>query len=309
MKKLFLGFLLLFCLGADHEVSGTPGQVACLSRTNFPAWIFDSLRTRLQRDLKQTVNLLVLPASGPVSIEAIASSGYCLLEVGTSPGEVPGNWTLTPFSYSLLWVLAIREKENSQAEFQPPRNLEEFMAQCENWKKENPQKFPWFDSLFSPTTLLRIQRAVEGPASSGAVIPLLQKALQDKILNPLSMEADESLAYEVLDGEDCLFSSQWIPQDFLFDPPLLSKNPAGFRFAPFPGKIREVPRITFRLYDLGNVKETKSGPSGPDLPEPDGESVSPWTDAPFAECRFPEEARWIESEFTILYRTLVKAGY
>ncbi|MBI3038456.1 hypothetical protein HYY75_05310 [bacterium] len=147
----------------------------------------------------------------------------------------------------------------SLTSFSPPRSLSEFLKTLENLRTLDSYIFPWFEPFYDRNTLFRLKQAISGNILSNSAkqevstrskefVSFIHQALNRKLLNPLSMEADGNLSYEVFEAGDSTFSTFWILQSELIPNTRSSKN-SDVRFTPFPGKtdFSPIPRMTFRL--------------------------------------------------------------
>lgn len=274
-------------------------EILMPSRLNFPAWVLDSLRKRTGTMLAHEVSLHLFPISTELGPVDVASVPLMLIEEGTHLASVAANMRPTPITLHVFWMLGTRMDSLAPVASAPPANLPEFCALLEKLRAHNPAHYPWFESLESPLTLFRLRQALRtGPVD---VTPAqLQNALDRKWLNPYSLESEESLAHEVFEAGDAVFTSLWVPGDAVASPASLATE--AIRFSPFPGPDgpSAVPHIQFRLWADRDDPRWSARPVTPFVPSPEiGGAV-------FLPCDIPSERLWVKREGSRYFNRLIE---
>ncbi len=295
------GILLLAVLLLFPTVSGVCDTLEILmpSRLNFPSWVLDSLRKRMGTMLAHEVSLHLLPIStepGPVDV---ASVPLLLIEEGTHLASVSANMRPTPITLHVFWMLGTRMDLLAPVASAPPANLPEFDDLLEKLRLHTPEHYPWFESLEAPLTLFRLRQAMRsGPID---ITPArIQKALDRKWLNPYSLESDESLAHEVFEAGDAVFTSLWVPGDAIASPASVASGT--IRFSPFPGPAgpTAVPHIRLRLWADRDDPRWSGRTAALFVPSRDiGHAV-------FLPCDIPSERLWVKREGSRYFNRLVE---
>lgn len=292
---------LLLCMVLFTAAAGLCDtlQILMPSRLNFPAWILDSLRHRIEALLDHEVSLQLLPTSSELGPVDVASVPLVLIEEGTHLASVAANMRPTPITLDVFWVLGTRMDLLAPVASAPPSSLPEFQALLEKLHQQNLEHYPWFESLEAPLTLFRLRHAMRtGPVDFTA--SLLQEALDRKWLNPYSLESDESLAYEVFEAGDAVFTSLWIPADVIASPSTGENRT--IRFTPFPGPKgpTPIPHIQLRLWADHQDSRWSGKPRKPFVP---AREIS---DAVFLPCDIPSERLWVRRDGSRFFNRLIE---
>lgn len=297
----FRGILLLAALLAFPATTGLCDTLEILmpSRLNFPSWVLDSLRKRVGTMLAHDVSLHLLPIStesGPVDV---ASVSLLLIEEGMHLASVAANMRPTPITLHVFWMLGTRMDLLAPIASAPPASLSEFEDLLEELRLHTPDHYPWFESLEAPLTLFRLRQAMRaGPVD---IAPTrIQKALDKKWLNPYSLESDESLAHEVFEAGDAVFTSLWVPGDAVAS--LASVATGTIRFSPFPGSTgpTPIPHIRLRLWVDRDDPRWSSHTDAAFVPSREIEH------AVFLPCDIPSERLWVKREGSRYFNRLVE---
>ncbi len=277
-------------------------------------WVLDSIRVELSEKLKRPVTLIVRPASYVISLNEIASGALLL----TERVQLPEKLECVGVGIGLVWCLGVRVSELEKVASGCPQTFSELLKYSELIRKSNNDGYPWFESLYGSHTLLRLENALGAPEKSGSddvvgsnsssLISLLHDALDRKLINPLSLEADETMAFDVLEAGDCVFASLWIPERLFLHPKKDSRKFKELRFVSFPGRNGPIspPRITFHLFSLKKgdshsrfLKPKSKDPESCDFPHETGVLRK------FSDCDFHAEKKWIQEVYPILYNSLI----
>lgn len=107
---------------------------------------------------------------------------------------------------------------------QPPRNLDQLKEAAVTIKNQGIVTYPWFDSFASLEALvcefvwltgafggsLEVNGRIKvNSAASLAALSYLKELLDEGLINPYSLQADELLSAEVFLKEDCAFTTNW----------------------------------------------------------------------------------------------------
>lgn len=274
-------------------------QIVMPSRLNFPSWILDSLRHRLETLLGHEVSLHLLLTDSGLGPVDVASIPLVLIEEGTHLSSVAANMRPTPVTLDVFWLLGTRMDLLAPVASAPPADLPEFHILLEKLRRHHQGRYPWFESLEAPLTLFRLRHAMRtGPVDGTASI--LQEALDRKWLNPYSLESDESLAYEVFEAGDTVFSSLWVPGDVIASGSV--RESSNIRFIPFPGPKgpAPVPHIQMRLWADHDDPRWSGKPSAPFVP------ARELSDAVFLPCDIPSERLWTKRDGSRFFNRLIE---
>ncbi len=321
---LALAVLVFLLFGEGYSEESV--QVIMPCRFNLVPWTLDSIRKILARDLEHPVSLIIRPITGPNPTEDFATDTFYLLEEGFSDGMRQAGLASSSWELDLYWVLACNKDYMPAVASAPPSDLNGFFALLRKVREKNPEMFPWFESLYSANTVLRLKRSFEAdegeesttmavPVGSGTTrrfrrspIRILHAALDAKFLNPLSIEADEGMAFDVFEARDTVFSTLWVTDEF-FESPLstgiVSSLTREIGFFPFPcvkGSPR-IPRTRFTLWAFGSPAR------GPLPKRSAGRGASPEKGFGFEDLMGKDELRWQKKSFGSFYDRLVQGEF
>jgi len=291
-------FFILFFLSSSTAFCDSL-KILMPSRLNLPSWILDSLRKSLGKTLSHEVTLHLRPVGSDIGPVDVASVPLLLIEEGTNLASVTSSLRPTPVTLDLFWVLGTRIDLLSPLASAPPRTMHEFNSILEQLQRRNPERFPWFESLEAPMTLYKLRQALRTGARDTAAHQL-QQALDRKWLNPFSLESDESLAYEVFEAGDAIFTSLWVPGNAIASPP--ERQNRKVIYSPFPGENgpAPVPQIKLRLWTNRDDPRWSRRPGTafsltPDLAE-----------AVFLPCDIPSERFWVRHDSSRFFNRLIE---
>ena len=285
-------------------------NISLISRIDFAPALLEMISSDLQTRIRRPCSLNFQPVEGLKSINADAFSSILLVEEGVDSSILPAGRVKSPIEIRLVWVLAVHKKAVHLIK-NAPLTLESFAKILIDGKKSEPDKFPWFEALVSRNTLRnfcvvlgeRDTRPQTPGAKTGSEfwlqqngIAVLNKALEAELLNPLSVEADLSLAMEVFAAGDALFVSHWVPADYLRRPS--DHLPAQTLLVPFPDQsgTGKIPEMHLHLWlpadsELNAKVEVSS----------DTAQVS----QQFIALDYASETAWIEKNHTENYDSLI----
>ncbi len=295
-----LGLALAWCCGSLPALGAPVGETVVLpSRVNLVPWVLDAVRRILERGLNRTIALSVRPAAGFSADEPGLERSWLLLEDGDPP---PVGREATGLRLSLHWVLGVRADLLAPVASAGPTTLSEFREILVRLRARPAPVFPWFESLYSPMTLrcFEVAWATGVPEQGFTALPFLQHALDQKLLNPFSIDADEALAFDVFEAGDTVFATMWVPGEALPVGSLLRGTLTRALFMPLPGPQgpAPVPRLDFTLW-------TPVGRAAPVLAPGVITASAPFVARPL-EARLDE--RWIRFAFPEAYDRLVRGG-
>ena len=191
------------------------------------------------------------------------------------------------------------------------KNLADFEKLLEKTKQLKPSMFPWFEAIFSKNTVLNINSVLSQSSSISSTsqetkyfwnckkaVEILHKAMTKELLNPLSLESDELLAFDVFRSEDCIATSFWVPVNYLIDPKMAVSYLGKVVLMPFPTQNGQgiIPKVTFNIWQNINDKITPAisnlAPIGHD-------------NFKFLECNYKKDLNWINQNYIEQYDQLV----
>jgi len=291
--------------GAPLAASPEPAvRLVVLANVPLSPWCLDSLRALF---LPAWPRLSIIPrlATPGLALEDLATGSYFLVdERDIADQDLRVRLLPTGISLDLVRLLAVDTAALASAGLGIPSDRDSWKATLQTLRELSPDLFPWFEALYSPATLRYLEAPFgpTGPGTAREAIAFLRQALARKWLNPLSLEADETAAFEVLEARDTVFSSLWVPAQTLDLPPDRRPWPPEIRFVPLPGPLApaEVPHLHLGLYRL-----TGSGyPGGIASLIPERKALPATTTlAPFSAV---EDQAWGRRFFTGHYESILR---
>jgi hypothetical protein len=284
-----------------------PYRVIFISRVDFVPEILEMVRFSLGNRTGQEISLIYHPFNEKLKIEGNLKNSYLLVEKGFEKQLELKNYEPVDMALQLAWVVVTRQKLFNLLD-RPNVNLENFGKALIKLKSESPYSYPWFEAIYSKDTLYNFYLTLseKKTSSSAAKTPFWQqknaagvlcRAMEQGLLNPLSVEADQTLSTKVFLASDSVCFTSWIPIEFLTN----SKIVAGFfpdsAVIPFPGRDGPavVPVLSFSLWQRRSVEkiEFKNQPRKDII----GMTFSNQNLEPYLE--------WINKEFSIQYDRLI----
>lgn len=315
--------------------STTPVKVFLSTRLPLTPWALDGIRRLLERDLAHPVTLLPHPASTTWSPEDLAGDVRLLNDDGKAPSGFLQPVKPVGSPLVLVWLMAYHPDLLQCVASAPPVQVITWFETLRALREIAPERFPWFESLYQPQTLLHLEAALEGVVlpppppllnrdrahkQEPGIMGILHRAFEDNLLNPLAIEADENLAFDVFEAGDAVFSTFWMPLEVvipLIRPPLRSFNvrhPVGipgvaiasgeeqkslFMAVPGLNGPTAIPLRTLHLLALNAAKSHEPAASysfAVPLPE----------EMTFITESEEKEAAWIARRYPLLYGKLIR---
>ncbi len=305
---LLVSLVVISCPWPLHGASD--GSVGLLSRIDFAPALLEMISRELERTTGHHFSLIFQPVDASGSIDPGDSLPLMLVENGIPETMIPEGLEKTGLSINLVWVLAAG-RDVSRVLGSQTLTLERFAALLTELRQKDQQRFPWFEPLLSKNTMrnfcLLYGEKAKNPAmkrhrtamfhQQPHAAAMLYRAIESELLNPLSVEADLSLAMEVFTAGDADFVSYWIPQSYLTNAALRPADLAGVSFMPFPvsGNRTLLPGMNLTLWKSKD-RQIGSIISAEDLTLPADSIV---------ELDFSAETAWINSSYTANYDALI----
>jgi hypothetical protein len=319
-------------------------QIYLPTRLPFVSQTLDETRKILEhklggRRVALTVHsLFSAPGSDREAEDGRGGPSLLLVETGAEIGVVPAGAHLTPITMDFLWLFGIHEDLMCEVGVALPTTTTEWASAMSALRARDPFKYPWFSSLYSHHTLLRLQDVLEGPADSPAQgatgtasgndpvaarfeppdfwrraspLEIIQQCFDSGFLNPLTIESDEALAFEVFEARDAVFTTVWLPREALASDSSLRKSLGNPVFLPFPARDPEhptaVPVVRYRLWCVDEVlvaREPRLSATIPGNNDPgEGRGIPQF---PLERlCSYAADLAWITGEYPSLYDRLV----
>lgn len=287
-------------------------RVFLSSRLEFTPALLDMLRRTLMKKLDVPDTIILQPVNDNTVAGKEASGSLVLLEHGMDKSLLPEGYMAASVSLDLVWVLAanLRVPDLPVSE---TLNAEQFAALLHDLREQSPDSYPWFEALSSRVNLrnfdvLFAEAAGQAAyATSSASLPFwrqrdsiafLYRAIEEHVLNPLSVEADLGLAMDVFEASDAMFVSHWVPVEFLDDERLCRENMGKVRLLPFPAfDNKKYLRIRLCLYAPPTVHFS---PTDTDCQQ---------ADERFIDLDYRADAEWIEKKSGDKYDALIMGNF
>ncbi len=254
-RLLFLTLLFFIDFGAIAQVS-PEARTTLIAEIDFVPEILEMIRKSLSRRIARPVSLAFQPDGR--SEYSSRRPDFLLIEDGVATASLPLEFSPTPWHIDLVWVLVYR---NGNGNFSTvPPTLEEFGKFLLQLKAENPNVYPWFESLYSKETLLNFNKLFAEPRARSeyeklpfwqqpGMVKMLYRAMEQGLLNPLSVEADQALATKVFLAGDTQCFTLWVPLEFLDNAWLVEEAFGRAKITAFPGDgEKRFPRKILRLW-------------------------------------------------------------
>ena len=257
LVSLLLGILLSF-----FSLPSLPAAtIWVVTRAELGPWALEALQHRLEQQLGAGMSVTFRKVNGERSLDEIPSGTWILGEP-ESP-EITGltGFASTPLRQDLWWMLGVwrSQVERHAGVTLPLADLQTFIEVCRSSRGRVSDAFPWFQGLYDPGTLHRLEdvlgRGTPSTTASnvlqkGGLLAILNLAVEENLLNPLSLEADSSLAFEVFEAGDCAFSGMWVLPSMVREDSALRRRLPDLHFQAFPGPAGEAPVacISLRLF-------------------------------------------------------------
>jgi len=282
-----------------------------LSRLDFAPRLLEMISAELTRKTGQNFSLTVQSLETFSAGDTPGSSDVLLVEKGLNRAILPQNFHLAGTDIKLVWVLAAA-RHSGLTKANQKLSLARFIEILENQRRIDPDRFPWFEPLLSRNSMRNLclllgdkkkskrpfRRRAQAISEQTSAAEVLYRAIESELLNPLSVEADLSLAMEVFAAGDTMFASQWVtlallagtasPPDWLQQVTLL----------PFPSLAEKsiLPVMTLEVWKSADAD--RSWPARPENSLPNDSTI-------LYDLNFASETAWIEEKYLENYDALV----
>jgi hypothetical protein len=288
-------------------------RVVMVSTLDFVPEILEMVRKNFVRKIAKNASLVFHPFEKEFQQNIDARSSYLLLEEGMPSDQLSHDFVKTGNSFRLVWLLVARHQflEEMNGE---NLTLEKFGQALLARKKKVSHVYPWFESLYSKNTLLNLFLLL-GTAEKNrslsdkpfweqkGAIRILYRAMEEGLLNPLSVEADQLLSTNVFLAGDSICTTLWVPEEFLYDSTLARESLGDARLIPFPDQNGSlaVPRKTFWLWQKKSIEKSEL------FVNPELASCS--YKVKYLDRKFSQDLDWMESEFSQAYDMLIMGDF
>ncbi|MEW6712004.1 MAG: hypothetical protein AB1403_19430 [Candidatus Riflebacteria bacterium] len=229
-----------------------------IASIDFVPEVLEMVRRELSEQTGRGVSLIFQPAE-PGSAEVPERKPQAILiEKGLIIPEKLQDYNKSPVKIELVWVMVFHSSiwQLIGNELTP----ESFGKALLQHKEKHPFFFPWFESLFSKHSLLNFCQNFSNCSARGkyekkpfwqqsGAIRLLYRAMEEGLLNPLSVEADQMLACKVFTAGDSVCFSMWVPIKWLSAPEQVKRFFGDARVGVFKVNDRRLlPRLSLDLW-------------------------------------------------------------
>ncbi len=294
-------------------------KVVMLSRLDFVPSLLDMVNLTLSQRLEASLSFTFFPMMQKTISEKFLNTDLLLVERGAPAEFLDGAFENTGLQLPLVWVLALRDKAIDYVRQSDENSLENLGKHLLSLREKDSIRYPWFEPLLSRNTFLNFH-TVLGPSpkhpwpklddkrkesfwEKDGVVGILHRAIEQGALNPLSVEADETLAYKVFESGDSQMTTMWVPQDYLASSSLIISGMKDVVLIPFPGwrGRNVVPRIVFQLWKKNGLSVPIASESLVP-PEPD-------TEITFSDRSYSGDLAWIKNQYIELYDRLIMGEF
>ncbi|MBF0406617.1 MAG: hypothetical protein HQM10_04640 [Candidatus Riflebacteria bacterium] len=266
------------------------------------SWCLDLIKNLFSNKFQKKVSIILRDNIRTVQSYSLSSESFVLADEENIPDFSVNRASLKCIDFPLAWVLACRKDilRKYLPEASLPGNLEEYLKLLRSVRSINPHFFPWFEGLFNKQTLFCVQMLTGKKQRSS--VSFFFSIFEQNLMNPLSIETDEVLAFDVLDAGDTIFSSLWLPEAVLESKEVYFKKHE-ISWLPFPGVSSEtiIPRVTLKFFSLNSEKS----PLKPFEENNSNDFYSSLPSAVFRNYSLNDVQEWIENEHPALYRKIV----
>ncbi|MGM0600645.1 MAG: hypothetical protein ACQETH_12615, partial [Candidatus Rifleibacteriota bacterium] len=240
-------------------------RVEMVSTLDFVAEMLEMVKFNLIPPESENLTLIFQPWIKNSSIKIDKRTNFVLLQEGISRADIKSDFVETSQKVDLVWLMLVKEEFYRQLDSKEV-NLLNFFHILESDFCKNNYKYPWFESLYSKNTLLNFINVLGEAKNRGTnkkksfarqdgAIKILYRAIEEGVLNPLSLEASQQLALSVFRANDSVCCTLWVPYDLLISDARAYHSIAGeFEVIAFPrpdGKA-VLPKIRFNLWKRKN---------------------------------------------------------
>lgn len=280
-------------------------KVAMISRLEFVPGMLEMVKSVIEAQIEKKVALQYIFKSDDTSLVSLNQDCKLLLiEKGYPAEKLPKEFHKTDKTISLIWVLAVQNEAVEIIKLNPEISFSNFENSLKKLKQANKFRYPWFDSLASPNSLINFHLIFDKLNSSSKKVALfLNRALEQGILNPLSVEADRFLSFKVFAAGDSLATTMWIPEDWFWNKDLRNAAFKAVEFIPFPASSGKsiIPRIKFNLWKADGADLKFQQNKFLDFQFSDKIEIS--------DRDFLVDIKWLKKDFADLYDRLIMGEF
>ncbi|MDD3146716.1 MAG: hypothetical protein PHD82_05395 [Candidatus Riflebacteria bacterium] len=286
-------------------------NVSLFSRLDFAPALLEMISIELKQKTGRQFSLIVRPVESANASAAGELNDYLLVEDGIARSSLPPEIESTGISIKLIWAMAVRN-EVSHLFTKKIITLQDFGTILNELKKRFPDRFPWFEGLLSRNSarnfcLLLGEKKRHKYSRNLIMQPfwkqlhaaaILSRAIETEVLNPLSVEADLSLAMEVFEAGDAMFVSHWVPESvFSGSPEVWPGHKSGF-LIPFPclDGLARLPVLSLRLWKTSRASTVNNLNMN---------TVSDASLSSMIRLNYASETVWLEKNFAQFYDSLI----
>ena len=310
-RKILIFFVLLSFM-SPPLVAMT--RVEMISSIDFVAEVLEMVKFNLKTARSDNLILIFQPWVKNSSIKIDERTDFILLQDGISKSNVNKDFVKTSQKIELVWLLLVKVELFRRLKADEI-NLLSFADALETDYCKTNYKYPWFESLYSKSTLLNFIKVLGKPKSRGmnkkksfarqdGAIKTLYRAIEDGVLNPLSLEASKQLALNVFRANDSACCTLWVPYDLLVsDSNSYNNIVRDFEVIAFPrldGKC-VIPKMSFSLW--------KRKTSKAELKVKQIIKNNKNLDCQFIENDFKKNMKWFEEKFSQAYDRLIMGDF
>ncbi|MBF0544220.1 MAG: extracellular solute-binding protein [Candidatus Riflebacteria bacterium] len=317
---MLIFFLFLGPVQSEAQITGTlatqPLEIFVSTELPLTSWSLDMIRTTFEKTLQRKVSILLKDSLRNILSYDFATETLILAD-DVNVSNISSRQKISPaIEFPIIWVLVYRKETFSKLATSTPQNLEGFINILRILRAKNSDFFPWFEGLFNKVSLYCIQTELSFPnsgknskvvdnnlsANKNEVDSFFHQILGENLLNPLSIEADENLAFEVFEAGDTAFTSMWIPE-YAIDHPELLYLDCQTDWMGFPGATNflPIPQLKLKLFSIDSTTHLPSK-LGLTINRPFQSSLASERFCPYSATNAQE---WVRSEFSSLYKKIV----
>lgn len=313
-RKIIVSFVFLLASfftnpAAEGVVEIQQIKTTLIANIDFVPELLEMIRQSFCRQTGYQISLAFQPFEKKFPDTIVNKSKFLLIEEGAHTGNLPTEFIKTGFNLELAWVLVVKNELYNL--LNQHFSLQAFNEALLKIKARNPHSYPWFDSMYSKTTLLHFLKIFGEPQKPGnyeqtpfwqqpGAIRMLYRAMEEGLLNPLSVEADQMLATKVFLAGDSLCFSTLVPIEFLKDQNLVEEIYGQSKVIPFPDYGQQkVLRIRLNLWKI----------DGLDFSPPDPTTATESALFNFCDINYLAEQQWFKEGFSQNYDQLIMGEF
>lgn len=312
LPGFFLFFIFFFVLSGSLYAK----SVIMVSRLDFVPAMLEMVKLNLEHSLKTPISLTFQPVLNTNPIQLRRKPDLLLVENGFPIQSLPDDYQQIPNAeMSLVWVLGLNSKAAEFLGNKKIKNLKEFAQLLMKVKLAKPAMFPWFEAIFSKNTFFNLNSVLGEDMNTFSnsseqrhfwnckgTVQILHQAMAEELLNPLSLEADELLAFDVFRSGDCIATSFWVPIDYIINPKIAMAYLGNVSLIPFPTMDGKgiMPKVTLNIWQKKSDK-SKLLLANSCLIKSDEYNLM--------ECNFQDSLNWIKDKHIERYDRLVVGDF